>query len=268
MKKFELPTSIKLTTDVLNVPVGYEMNYKATPIVMDMTNVVPHAYVVGMTGSGKSSVTKFMVKQLVENYPADRLEIWYLDNQGLEVDEISDLKHVSRTADNVQDAFDALEDLVDIMEIRVGYLKSFKVKDIKKYNEKVEEPEKMPFIVCFIDEMRPVMNHEDLKGAYCDTLKLIVQTARKVGIHLIISTQRASEGHLDRELRTAITGKIGLRVSDDVESRNVIGDKGCETIRADEPGEGFVAGFMKKTRFYTPYVSEESFEALIEKYGK
>lgn len=265
----KLSTTIEVSSDSLNVPLGYNMDsYQQEPIIMDMSFVTPHAYIVGQTGSGKSSVTKFMIKQLIENYAPEQLEIWYLDNQGLEVDEVEDLKHVKRAADNVECAYNELRDLINIMELRIKLLKKFKCKNILKFNSIVGEDEKLPFIVCFIDEMRPVMINKQLKKNYCNSLSLLVQTSRKVGIHLIFSTQRAVDGHLDTELRSAISGKIGLRVSSKTESEYVVGVPGCEKIRADKPGFGYVALGEEITKFYTPYVSEESFEALIEKYGK
>jgi len=262
----------------LILAIGYEWEpytRRKKEILMNMTREVPHAYVVGATGSGKSSVTKFLIGQIVENYTPDEVEIWYLDNQGLEVGDIEDFMHVTVATDNVDDSFESLSDLKDVMREREEYFKKFKehrIKNITRYNELVEnQPElnirKMPFIVCFIDEMLPVFGSEH-KDEYNRRLKEIAQVARKVGIHLVISTQRASEEHLNRELRTAIAGKIGLRVSDPQESRNVIGESGCESIKTNQQGEGYVAGFIKKTRFYTPEVTDEILDRLLEKYGK
>lgn len=86
-------------------------------------------------------------------------------------------------------------------------------------------------LVVVIDEMAVLLSYG--RAQVISVLSEIMRLGRAAGIHVIAATQapnRGKGGGIPAELQQCFTASIGLRCRSAIESRQVIGTSGCETL--------------------------------------
>lgn len=239
----------------------------------------PHWLICGQTMSGKSVFVNQILMSLICHNTPDELEIVWIDPKKVEADAYVDLPFCPiNPVTDMNDAFGLIAYYTWLMDERYKLLQKIRVKKIPEYNDWVEaNPQqaeemglkKMPYIIIVIDE------YADMKQTNPnveDNIVRIGQKARAAGIHLMIATQRPSADVVTPLLRSNIPSRVGLKVTDSMNSQIIIGESGCENLKGF--GDAIILDGMKgeMTRVQGPYITNEEIAAQFayvrEKYPK
>jgi S-DNA-T family DNA segregation ATPase FtsK/SpoIIIE len=133
---------------------------------------------------------------------------------------------------------------VDKMEERYDLLTRARVRNIAGYNElPVEEilrrldpdeeerphvPERMPYIVIFVDELSDLMMQ--MKKEVEGHIIRLAQKSRAAGIHLVLATQRPSVDVITGLIKSNLPARICFQVSSRIDSRVVLDEMGADKL--------------------------------------
>jgi len=234
---------------------------------------MPHLIIAGATGSGKSVAIHTIILSILYKSSPDEVKFVLIDPKRVELAIYNSLPHLlTPVVVNTKLAKNALDWTVFEIENRYKKLALLQVRNIEQYNkkidlmiqtedefiEKVEDRERMPYIVVIIDEFADLMieSSRDIE----DDIAKIAQKARAVGIHLILATQRPSIDVITGTIKNNFPSRIALAVPSKFDSRTIIDVMGAEKLL----GQGDMLFLPPKTatlvRLHCAFVSEE--EAL------
>lgn len=237
--------------------------------VTDMREM-PHLIIAGATGSGKSvAIHTFILSILYKSSP-EEVKFVLIDPKRVELAIYNSLPHLlTPVVVNTKLAKNALDWAVYEMEMRYKKLFILQVRNIEQYNkklemmiqsedeglDKLEDQEKIPYIVIVIDEFADLMM--ECSREIEDNVARIAQKARAVGIHLILATQRPSIDVITGTIKNNFPSRIALAVPSKHDSRTIIDIMGAEKLL----GHGDMLFLPPKTatlvRLHCAYVSEE-----------
>jgi S-DNA-T family DNA segregation ATPase FtsK/SpoIIIE len=210
---------------VLLFPVGRD---NAGKYVIADLHKLPHIMAGGQTGSGKSNFTEgVLILSLLQRYAADDLKLVLIDPKCVQFTQYNGIPHLQRPVITTpEDAKDAMDWLLNEMEVRFTTLVDSKTMDIEEYNS--SDKGHMPFIVLIIDEVADLMM---VDGEYYQTsfIKLLQKSAA-VGIHIYIGTSRPSEDVLPSLLRANFVTKIAFKTASSNDSEALIDVVGAEQL--------------------------------------
>jgi DNA segregation ATPase FtsK/SpoIIIE, S-DNA-T family len=114
----------------------------------------PHTLIAGARGSGKSILLQNLILDICATNSKDMAEVYLIDPKfGVDYQSLEDLPHLTEGIIIDQDkAATILESLVTEMERRYLTFRENKVPNIKEYNKKATEGNKMPLIFLIHDE--------------------------------------------------------------------------------------------------------------------
>jgi len=234
---------------------------------------MPHLLIAGATGAGKSVCIHSIIASLLYSAPPDRLNLLLIDPKMLELSVYNKIPHLREpVVTSAKRASKALQWAVSEMEDRYKILARLGVRDIKQYNETVQElskkkehageeyPFPMPYLVIIIDELADLMmvSAKDVE----ESIARLAQMARASGIHLIVSTQRPSVNVLTGIIKANFSSRIAFQVSSKVDSRTILDENGAEKLL----GKGdmfFKPPNDRLIRLHGAYVSEIEIQRLV-----
>jgi len=208
---------------------------------LDLRRDGPHALVAGTTGAGKSEFLQTLVAALAVANRADELTFVLVDYKGGSA--FSECAKLPHTVGMVTDldthlVSRALTSLGAELRRREHLLAVPGAKDIEDYGAlRRRDPSlpAMPRLVLVIDEFASLV--AELPD-FVTGLVSIAQRGRSLGIHLVLATQRPS-GVVSPEIRANTNLRIALRVTDDMESKDVIDAGDAARIPKTTPGRGY-----------------------------
>lgn len=227
----------------LGILAGFSID--RTPLLLDVAKL-PHLFVAGTTGSGKSALLRNIIVSLLLN--GKRPEIVLIDPKcGLDFKIFKDLGIVDSILDSTQGS-EYLETLIEEMQMRYTAISSGK--NIESFGRKV----------AVIDELNAFVMRE--KGAN-DKLVRLAQEARAAGIHLILGTQRPDAEIFSGGLRSNIPARIALQVVKESESRIILDESGAEKLLGS--GDMLVKSPNLKLpkRAIAPYLNDSDITHLL-----
>lgn len=116
------------------------------------------------------------------------------------------------------------------MEHRFGLLDAAGVKDVQAWNRLPdrEQAEPLPYLVVVMDEFDDFMMSD--RCAFEQPLCQLLQVGHRVGIHVVMATQRPSSNMVTGIIKTNVPARVAFRVSSQIESRILLDAHGAECL--------------------------------------
>jgi S-DNA-T family DNA segregation ATPase FtsK/SpoIIIE len=121
-------------------------------------------------------------------------------------------------------------------------------------------PQKLPYIVCIIDELADLMMTAPREVEI--SLARLAQKARATGIHLMVATQRPSTDVITGMIKNNFPARISFRLASRHDSTTIINGPGAESLLGD--GDMLVlTATQPVTRVQGCFVSEGEIERVV-----
>ena len=210
-----------------NLPIALGMDVMGNCMATDLASM-PHLLVAGTTGAGKSVCINTIICSFLYRLRPDQLKLIMVDPKRVELKLYEGLPHLmTPVIDDPSDANQAIQWAVDEMEDRYNLLQKHGCRDIDSYNEQNHD-DPLPYVVIVVDELADLMM---TSGKECEkAITRIAQKARAVGIHMVLATQRPDKDVITGLIKANMDGRIAFRVSDNVNSRVILDQKGAEML--------------------------------------
>jgi len=219
---------------------------------LDLRAQGPHALVGGTTGSGKSEFLQAWVLGMAAEYGPDRVTFLFVDYKGGSAfAECIKLPHAVGLVTDLTPHLvrRALTSLRAELHHREDLLHRKGAKDLLEL-EKRGDPDAPPALVLIIDEFAALVGEVP---EFVDGVVDIAQRGRSLGIHLIMATQRPA-GVIRDNLRANTNLRIALRMADESDSLDVIGEKDAAHFDPSIPGRAIAkTGPGRLERFQSGY---------------
>ncbi|MDR3116569.1 MAG: hypothetical protein LBT91_01870 [Bifidobacteriaceae bacterium] len=243
----------------LQAPIGIS---SAGPAFISLIENGPHCLIGGTTGCGKSEFIKSWILSLALISPVSDVNFLLIDYKGGSAfGAISELPHcVGLVTDLSPKLFYRTQiSLKAELKRREKIFSEAGVKDLKDMQKKF--PEKAPSsLIIVVDELAALVS--DIPD-FLDGLIDIAARGRSLGLHLILATQRPS-GIIKDNLRANTNLRIALRVADETDSNDIIGQNLAAHFSPDIQGRGAVKYTNKDViQFQSPFIDNDDF--LLEK---
>ena len=208
----------------------------ASPVVLDLRMHGPHALVGGTTGAGKSEFLQAWVLGMAQSLSPDRVTFLFVDYKGGSAfARCSDLPHFVGMVTDLSPFLvrRALTSLRAELHYREELLNRKGAKDLVTL-EKRGDPECPPSLVIVVDEFAALVGEVP---EFVDGIVDVAQRGRSLGLHLILATQRPA-GVIKDNLRANTNLRVALRMADESDSQDVLGDMMAAHFPQEAPGRG------------------------------
>jgi S-DNA-T family DNA segregation ATPase FtsK/SpoIIIE len=241
------------------------------PVVAELDKM-PHLLIAGATGTGKSVALNSMICSLLYKSTPDEVKLIMIDPKRIELSHYDGIPHlITPVVTDVKKATNALFWAVREMETRYELLSEKKARNIRQYNQKINQENTtkegevlkiLPYIVVIIDELADLMlaSSRDVEVA----LTRLAQMARAAGIHLILATQRPSVDVLTGIIKANFPTRLTFQVSSRTDSRTIIDSNGAENLLGNGDMLFLPPGTAKLQRIHGAFISEAELSRIIE----
>ncbi len=241
----------------LTIPVG--VTNEDILKVLDLAKA-PHILYAGATGSGKSVGLNAGIATLMKRNDPTNLRFTMVDPKRVELADYRASAFVDAVITDMDEAAEALEEVLKLMERRYREFETAGVKNISSYNDRF--PNKpMAYHVLVVDELA------DLMDTHSDTVFPILvrlgQLARAAGIHMMLATQRPAADTTPKKLVSNIPTRIGFMTQSAVESRIILGSKGAEDLKGNGDLLAQLPGTKGLVRAQGPFISEDEIKEIV-----
>jgi S-DNA-T family DNA segregation ATPase FtsK/SpoIIIE len=227
------------------VPLFLGKDTEGRPLIYDLAEM-PHLLIAGRTGTGKSVCMNAVILSILMTRRPDEVKMVMIDPKMLELSEYGKIPHLMHpVVKDMKKAEAILSWAVDKMEERYDLLSRARVRGIAGYNElslaeihrRVEPaddeernriPERMPYIVIFVDEMNDLMMtmRKEVEGH----IIRLAQKSRAAGIHLVVATQKPTVDVITGLIKSNLPARICFQVSSRSDSRVVLDEMGADKL--------------------------------------
>jgi S-DNA-T family DNA segregation ATPase FtsK/SpoIIIE len=267
------------------------------PVIQDLAKM-PHALIAGATGQGKSVCINSVIVSLLYRCTPQDLRFIMVDPKVVELQIYNNLPHLLIPVETDPKRVPAaLKWLIAEMSQRYKIFAKCGVKNITGFNAKIAKEagapkqeelalspeeqaaaaaaaeeviddgvripsEKLPYIVCIIDEMADLMMvaAQDIETS----VARIAQLARAAGIHLVLATQRPSTDVITGLIKANLPTRIGFKVSSQIDSRTILDRGGAETLVGRGDMLFVPPGSATLNRVQGAFVGEQEVAAIVE----
>lgn len=183
------------TSPEMSTIIGYEQG-TGIPVKykMDIAGSHYHSFVIGGTGSGKTSFLHNIILSLALKYKPEDLELYLMDLKGPEFGRYKQLQQSGAVLVDKSDELITYEVVGSLVSKMLSRKEMFADSggDLAKYN-KIHKEAPLPQILLIVDECQNLYkanseNHE-LARKIVDAITLIATEGRAFGIHLLMATQ-------------------------------------------------------------------------------
>jgi S-DNA-T family DNA segregation ATPase FtsK/SpoIIIE len=216
---------------------------------LDLRTHGPHALVGGTTGAGKSEFLQAWVMGMATAHSPDRVTFLFVDYKGGSA--FADCIELPHAVGMVTDLSPhlvrrALTSLRAELHHREHLLNRKKAKDLVSL-ERTGDPEAPPSLIIIVDEFAALAKEVP---EFVDGVVDVAARGRSLGLHLILATQRPA-GVIKDNLRANTNLRIALRMADEADSKDILGDSmaahfdpGIPGRAAAKTGPGRIATFQ------------------------
>jgi len=220
---------------------------------LDLRTNGPHALVGGTTGAGKSEFLQSWILGMATAHSSARVNFLFVDYKGgAAFADCVDLPHCVGLVTDLSPHLvrRALLSLRAELTRREHILNRKRAKDLLEL-ERRRDPETPPSLVIIVDEFAALVGEVP---EFVDGVVDIAQRGRSLGLHLILATQRPA-GVIKDNLRANTNLRIALRMADEDDSTDVVGDPIAGTFDPSIPGRGIAkTGPGRLASFQSAYV--------------
>ena len=273
------------------LPIALGKNILGEAVIVDLAKM-PHLLVAGTTGSGKSVAVNTMIMSILYSLGPEECKFIMIDPKMLELSTYNGIPHLlTPVVTDPKKSVIVLKWVVKEMEERYRMMSYLGVRNIKNYNEKIEEAieedfelkktinlgfdkngiesitetisierKKYPYIVVIVDEMADLMLVAGKEIEFY--IQRLAQMARAAGIHIVMATQRPSVDVITGVIKANLPTRISFAVTSKIDSRTILGEQGAEQLL----GMGdmlYMASGNKITRVHGPFVSDLEVERVV-----
>jgi S-DNA-T family DNA segregation ATPase FtsK/SpoIIIE len=227
------------------LPLFLGKDAEGRPLIYDLAEM-PHLLIAGRTGTGKSVCMNAMILSMLMTRRPDEVKMILIDPKMLELSEYGKIPHLMHpVVKDMKKAEAILAWAVDKMEERYDLLSRARVRSVAGYNELAPDeiyrrvrpvddderariPERMPYIVLFVDEMNDLMMtmRKEVEGH----IIRLAQKSRAAGIHLVVATQKPTVDVITGLIKSNLPARICFQVSCRTDSRVVLDEMGAEKL--------------------------------------
>jgi S-DNA-T family DNA segregation ATPase FtsK/SpoIIIE len=267
------------------------------PVIQDLAKM-PHCLIAGATGQGKSVCINAIIVSLLYRCTPQDLRFIMVDPKVVELQIYNNLPHLLIPVETDPARVPAaLKWLIAEMSQRYKIFAKCGVKNITGFNAKITKEaglpkqeelalspeeqaaaaeaaaaviddgvtvptEKLPYIVCIIDEMADLMMvaAKDIETS----VARIAQLARAAGIHLVLATQRPSTDVITGLIKANLPTRIGFKVPSQIDSRTILDRGGAETLVGRGDMLFVPPGSATLNRVQGAFVGEQEVAAIVE----
>ena len=263
----ELPNAVRQTVKFADALAA--VPHDAHPLTMALGQTVdgdmislnlaemPHLLVAGTTGAGKSTFVNGALTSLLRRATPEQVQMVLIDPKMVELKPYQGIAHLMRpVVTEVDDAIDALNSLVDLMENRYRQMEAAGVRHI-------DQMPGNPYIVAVVDELADLIMQA---GKAIETpLIRLAQKGRAAGVHALVATQRPSADIISGLIRANFPSRLSFAVQSGVNSRIVLDEGGAEQLMGMGDALFKPVGARDAIRVQGAYVSDaEIAEAVKE----
>jgi S-DNA-T family DNA segregation ATPase FtsK/SpoIIIE len=263
----------------LKLPLFLGKDSQGRPLVHDLTEM-PHLLIAGSTGTGKSVCMNAIIISLLMTRRPDEVKMVMIDPKYLEMSEYARTPHLMHpVVTDMKKAEAILSWAVDKMEERYDLLSRARVRNIASYNdlghkevlrrigaEDQEErqaiPERMPYIVLFIDEMADLIlqMRKEVEGH----IIRLAQKSRAAGIHLVVATQKPTVDVITGLIKSNLPARICFKVVNKTDSRVVLDEMGADKLLGRGDLLFLPPGTSDLVRGQGTYASDQEIRRVVE----
>lgn len=208
----------------------------------------PHLLIAGATGSGKSVLIKLLIHDIIAQAPFDAQMI-LIDPKRVELVQYKDLPHTKDYASEPDEIISSIDYAIDIMEWRY-----------KRMQNAGQRETKDGHLYVIIDEYADLML-TNRKQTESKILRL-AQLGRAAHVHLIVATQRTTADIINGAIKVNIDHRFALHCPTARDSRNIIEQKGAETLPMYGQAIYYSPHGLKK--YNIPMVEDAEMDRLID----
>ncbi len=228
---------------------------------------LPHWFIMGDSGSGKSVLLQCQVPDLMMNYSPKAVQFVLSDLCGETFYRIPDnspylAQPISYSPEN---SIDQIQQLIKELNARQGLFQSAGVPNWESYVELMQQHNQpiVPRLIYFSN------GNSDLSytgGKWADKWgELILELVRKGrsrGINVIIAQQRGTADQISRSVASNLQGRICLKVTDKHNSIACIGQPGGESLL----GKGDLLAKTKTEllKLQSPYITPSCWSQIVK----
>lgn len=223
----------------------------------DMLNQ-PHLLICGCTGSGKSTLLDGLIYTALYKFPgvhggpainANCAEFILIDPQRVELADYRDLPHTLRYASEPAEMVQAIQYAMDITEDRYRIMQNQRLKEWQGSQ-----------VYVIIDEFADLMTTN--KKQIQPLIQRLTQIGRAAKVHIILSTQYPIVKIVPTEIKINFNARVGLHTATAQDSRNIIGQSGCELL--PRYGQGYYMTPEGVQLYNIPMIAPEELSARVK----
>lgn len=217
----------------VSVQVGSRNNGTAHKWTFGNEADVYAAIVGGQSGKGKSTLLDTFIARSLVKYDSDQLRYFIFDCSGTSFrafDESTSVQYIVRSS-SVDQCAEAAKHLETELDRREQLFRAARCADIAEYVTQTRSP--LHRLICIVDEFHILYTGKQKYVDYFDTLLIqrIARVGRKLGVHLIASTQTLGDG-----VRRSYLDNIPLRIAlgmteEQSQSFLSFGNRGASNLR-------------------------------------
>ena len=260
------------------IPLFLGKDTEGRPLVYDLAEM-PHLLIAGRTGTGKSVCMNAIILSMLMTRRPDEVKMVMIDPKMLELSEYGKIPHLMHpVVKDMKKAEAILSWAVDKMEERYDLLSRARVRSSAGYNElSLEEilrrvspdeeerehiPERMPYIVIFVDEMNDLMM--TMKKEVEGHIIRLAQKSRAAGIHLVVATQKPTVDVITGLIKSNLPARICFQVSSRTDSRVVLDEMGADKLLGKGDMLFLQPGTSSIFRAQGTYASDDEIRQVVE----
>lgn len=261
------------------IPLFLGKDTEGRPLVYDLAEM-PHLLIAGRTGTGKSVCMNSIILSMLMTRRPDEVKMIMIDPKMLELSEYGKIPHLMHpVVKDMKKAEAILAWAVDKMEERYDLLSRVRVRSIAGYNELSPEeihrrlgpvdeeerariPDKMPYIVIFVDEMADLMMmmRKEVEGH----IIRLAQKSRAAGIHLVVATQKPTVDVITGLIKSNLPARIAFQVASRSDSRVVLDESGADKLLGKGDMLFLQPGTSMLIRAQGTYASDKEIQNVVE----